>query len=253
MSYAAVLPAREDGYERKKWNVTEYYALFDLGLLEPHKYELINGEILCKKHKDVNRFALPPLEDGYARKKWSVEDCQAMTDCGLFDLSRFELLEGEIISTMGQNWPHSNVVVQILFLLAVIFGSESVVTQAPIGIGQMDLNSNPEPDVTVIRGARNDYNERSLPDPRTDILLALEVSHSTLRGDMTTKAQVYARNGLREYWIVAITRRELIVHRNPTAQGYEDVQTYSETDSVSPLAAPHASVRVVDLLPANPA
>ncbi len=252
MSYAAVLPAREDGYERKKWNVTEYYALFDLGLLEPRKYELINGEILCKKHKDVNRFALPPLQDGYARKKWSMDDCQAMMDSGLFDLSKYELLGGEIISKMAQGRLHIAVITLIAATLAALFGQLAIQSQAPIGVGQTDPNNDPEPDVAVLRGTVLDYLNQP-PTPATDVLLVIEVADSALRGDINVKAQLYASNGLREYWIVAVTRRELIVHRNPTAQGYTDVQTYAETDSVSPLAALHASVRVADLLPANPA
>jgi len=54
---------------------------------------------------------------------------------------------------------------------------------------------------------------------------------------------------LPEYWVVAIPRRELIVHRQPTPEGYADVQTYSDTASVPPLAAFDSPVQVADLLP----
>ncbi|MBC8138409.1 MAG: hypothetical protein H8F28_21225 [Fibrella sp.] len=54
-----------------------------------------------------------------------------------------------------------------------------------------------------------------------------------------------------EYWIIAIEKRELIVHREPntTDGGYVDVKTYAETDIVSPLARPDVSIHVTDLLP----
>ena len=57
------------------------------------------------------------------------------------------------------------------------------------------------------------------------------------------------------YWVsetdgtVAIPRRELIVFRGPSPDGYTDVQTYGESGSVAPLAAPDSDVRVADLLP----
>lgn len=253
MSEVAVLPAREDGYTRKKWDATEFHALNMLGLLESHQYELFEGEIISTKYKNTNRFARPALEDSYAYKEWIVADCKAMLESGLFDLTRYELLGGEIVSKMPQGRPHIAVITLIARVLAALFGALAVQSQAPIGIGQTDPSNDPEPDFAVLRGTVLDYINH-LPDPAADVLLVVEVSDSTLRSDINTKARLYAQNGLREYWIVAITRRELIVHRNPTAQGYTDVQTYTTDDSISPLAAPGASARVADMLPpSNPA
>ncbi len=77
----------------------------------------------------------------------------------------------------------------------------------------------------------------------------MEAANSSVKGDTTVKAAIYARHGLPEYWVVAIPTRQLIVHRQPTAEGYADVQTYKANAIVSPLARPDASVRVADLLP----
>ena len=72
-----------------------------------------------------------------------------------------------------------------------------------------------------------------------------------MKSDTTVKALVYAQHGLPEYWVVAIPTRQLIVHRQPTMDGYADVQTYNEDAVVCISACPSRtlSVRVADLLP----
>lgn len=191
---------------------------------------------------------LPPRDDGFVRKKWNVQECRILTENGLLEPGKYELIEGEIVFKMGQSRLHIAIINKIIFLLAAIFGSEGIQSQAQIGIGERDEFNDPEPDVAVLRGSVDDYLEHE-PDPAADVHLLVEVSNSSLKGDMTIKAQIYARHGLPEYWVVAIPNRELIVYRQPTAQGYASVQTFHDTDRVSPLAAPHGSVCLADMLP----
>ncbi len=191
---------------------------------------------------------LPPGEDGFVRKKWTVRECRALTEAGLLTPGRYELIEGEILAKMGQGRLHIYVVTRIIAALAALFGMDAVQSQAQIGIGERDEYNDPEPDVAVVRGTLRDYLDRD-PDPALDVLLAVEAANTTLQGDTTTKARLYARHGVPEYWVVAIPRRQLIVYRQPTADGYADVRTYSDSDAVAPLAAPHSPVQVADLLP----
>lgn len=192
--------------------------------------------------------ALPPREDGFVRKKWSVQECRFLTENGLLTPGKYELVEGEIIFKMGQGRLHIAVITRLIAILSAVFGSDSVQSQAQIGIGEQDEFNDPEPDVAVLQGTVSDYLDRE-PDPATEVLLAVEASNTSLPGDTTTKALLYARHGVREYWVVAIPRRELIVFRQPTANGYADMTTFSENEAVTPLAAPSSPVRVADLLP----
>lgn len=191
---------------------------------------------------------LPPREDGYLRKKWNVAECQFLTDSGLLEPGKFELIEGEIIFKKGQGKLHIIAITYIVTALAAIFGNEALIHQANIGIGERDQFNDPEPDITVVRGVLRDYRDRR-PDPAADVLLLVEAADTSLIGDTTVKADIYSRHGLPEYWVVSVSTRELIVHRQPTAAGYAGVQTYSESDSISPLASPASSVLVADLLP----
>ncbi len=191
---------------------------------------------------------LPAREDGYARKKWSVRECRFLVDGGLLEPGKYELIEGEVVSKMGQSRLHINAVARILVALMAIFDALSIQSQAQIGIGELDAFNDPEPDAAVLHGTLDNYRDRE-PNPATEVLLVVEASLTTLAGDRSTKAQLYARHGIPEYWIVAIARRELIVHRQPTPNGYADVHTYRENEAVAPLSAPDRLVQVSALMP----
>jgi Uma2 family endonuclease len=82
----------------------------------------------------------------------------------------------------------------------------------------------------------------------------IEISHTTLREDMSIKASLYARAGISEYWIVDIIGRRVIVHRDPKSESdeeasYETITSHDEAATFSPLADPQSSVKVSDLLP----
>lgn len=190
----------------------------------------------------------PLAPDGFYRKKWTVKECRFLTDNGLLTPGKYELIEGEVIFKMSQDRRHILVVTRLIAVLGAIFGLDSLQSQAQIGIGEHDEFNDPEPDVAVLKGVVGDFLDRE-PDPATEILLVVEASNTTLRGDATTKASVYARHSVPEYWIVALPTRQLIVHRQPSAGVYADVKTYNAADSMSPLAAPNSLVLVADLLP----
>lgn len=84
----------------------------------------------------------------------------------------------------------------------------------------------------------------------------MELSDSTLAYDRGVKASLYAEASIAEYWIVNLSERCLEVFRDPGAKagerfgfGCHNVRRDAETESVAPLAAPEATVRVEDLLP----
>lgn len=84
----------------------------------------------------------------------------------------------------------------------------------------------------------------------------MEVSDSALRRDQTTKAAVYARAGIADYWIINLVNRVLEVYREPSAMPgqplghhYRSITRYGEDGVVSPLAVPGGTVSVADLLP----
>ena len=79
-----------------------------------------------------------------------------------------------------------------------------------------------------------------------DLQLVVEVGDSTLGFDLTTKAGLYARAGITEYWVLDVAGRRMIVHRDPQAGRYRSVAAYSEEESVAPMAAPESYLRIGD-------
>ena len=119
----------------------------------------------------------------------------------------------------------------------------------------LDLSphSVPDPDLAVVPGEPRDYIARGIP---TTALLVVEVSDTMLSFDRNHKASLYAAAGIADYWIVNLVDRQLEVHRGPGPDparpgrfGYRDVTLVPATGATAPLAAPHAQIAVVDLLP----
>jgi Uma2 family endonuclease len=85
-----------------------------------------------------------------------------------------------------------------------------------------------------------------VPQPE-ELSLIVEVSDTTLRFDLRTKAAVYARAGIADYWVADMNGRRLIVHRQPVQGRYASVVFYDVDESVAPLAAPEHAVAVGSL------
>lgn len=75
------------------------------------------------------------------------------------------------------------------------------------------VDSEPEPDITVVRGDRRDYADRH-PGPE-DIALIVEVSDSTLNRDQTAKKKVYALANIPVYWIINLPANYIEVYTQP--------------------------------------
>ena len=78
--------------------------------------------------------------------------------------------------------------------------------------------------------------------------LIVEVADSSLDFDTNEKRLIYAKAGLREYWVVDINGRRLLAYRDPQAGDYPPPQVLGPNDAAAPLAAPSVSIRVADLL-----
>lgn len=185
------------------------------------------------------------------RKIWTRAEYERMTALGVFSPDdRLELIEGEIVYKMPQNSPHvTGINLTAKTLRSLLTEQMHIRIQAPMALGN---RSEPEPDVAVVAGTERDY-EESHP---TTALLIVEVSDSTLRTDRTTKAGLYARAGIAEYWILNLVERVLEVHRQPARMPgyplgyfYQQVTRYEESERVSLLIIPGAQITVSDLLP----
>lgn len=98
------------------------------------------------------------------------------------------------------------------------------------GPARLGVASVPEPDLAILRPAS--YRSRS-PTP-DDILLVIEVAESSLRYDRTRKLRLYARAGVREYWVVSVAGQWIEVYRSPEGDDYRERRRVGVGERVTP-------------------
>jgi Uma2 family endonuclease len=181
------------------------------------------------------------------RVRWTRTQYEAMREIGVLT-GRHELIDGEILSKSGQKPLHSVALTLVLQYLVSLFGALHLRIQTTIDVAGADRAYNePEPDAAVTVHPAGAYSDHH-PGP-DDLLLVIEVSDTTLRFDRTTKAALYARAGVREYWVLDLGGRALFVHRQPQGAEYAEIIRYGADEEVAPLARPESPVVVAALLP----
>ena len=181
-------------------------------------------------------------------RRWTKSEYRQMAELGWFEHQRVELVKGEVVLMSPQKPQHFAAIDRVTEVLRKAFGTNFWVrSQGPI---DLRADSEPEPDMSVVAGRREDYTEH----PKTAILL-VEVSESSLAFDRHQKGELYAEAGIPEYWIVNLIDRVLEVYRDPgpassSAAGfcYALTTTYTRQGLVTPVGLPSRSISVAELL-----
>lgn len=176
---------------------------------------------------------------------FTVDEYYRMAEIGLLtEDSRVELIDGVIIDMPPIRPGHSGNVIWFTDAFRELLGGLAQLSiQNPVRLG---LRVEPQPDVMLLR-PRADHYRTSHPGPE-DVLLLVEVADSSLTYDRKTKARIYARAGIADYWIVNLVGSALEVHRDPARSRYRSVQVLKHGDVLHPLAFPDVSIAVSDIL-----
>lgn len=157
----------------------------------------------------------------------TVEQYHQMIQSGILtDDDPVELLEGWLITKMPKNLPR-HVATRLTrdAIARLLPAGWYVDSQEPITI----LDSEPEPDVVVVRGKSNQYADRH-PGP-AEVALVIEVADATLHRDRTLKKRLYARADSPIYWIINLSESHIEVYTLPTTQtepaSYQQRQDYA--------------------------
>jgi hypothetical protein len=73
--------------------------------------------------------------------------------------------------------------------------------------------SEPEPDGAIVLGKSSDY---FVHPSAAEVLCVIEVAHSSLEHDLTTKLAIYARAGIPQYLVVNLVDDTVIEHLHPS-------------------------------------
>jgi Uma2 family endonuclease len=174
--------------------------------------------------------------------KWSVEEYHRMIEAGILHGRSVELLAGEIVEMSPETPIHYTTAKRgAKYLEELLSDKADVRFNGPITLA----DSEPEPDIAVVRLPESVYNDRH-PNPQ-DIFWIVEVAKTSLKKDLEVKAAIYAMAAVQEYWVLDLSAKQMIVFRNPKADKYIEEYTVAE-GMITPLAFPDVSVSVKRLL-----
>ncbi len=175
-----------------------------------------------------NTFELPP----FPVRRFTVDEYHRMIQMGLLTEDEpVELLEGWIVPKMPRN-PNHDATIEL--------AQETLRGRLPPGwrvrvqSAITTADSEPEPDVAVVRGGPRERLSRH-PGPQ-DIALLIEVADSSLAHDRDDKGHLYARARIAFYWIINLVDSQVEVYTDPSgpvpAPSYRQRRDYGVTDSV---------------------
>ncbi len=171
----------------------------------------------------------------------SVDTYHRLAALGMVD-ENVELLRGIMVAKTSKSPLHELVAQKLM---------KHLLAQAPPGLeirreGPLTLrDSEPEPDLSVVRGSPDDWAEAH----PTTALLVVEVAVSSLELDRS-KSAIYAEAGIPEYWMICPEDRAATLYRQPSPHGYLQQIAVTEAEPLSSTALPGFAVLLRDLLPA---
>jgi Uma2 family endonuclease len=139
-----------------------------------------------------------------------------------------ELIEGLLVAKMGRNRPHVQAGKKgFRAIERVLPGGWHVSKEDPIVVSD---GSKPEPDLAVVRGEIEGYDQRDVT--ASDVALVIEIAESSLSVDRTDMNRIYSANGIPVYWIVNLIDHQLEIYTDPTPAGYRTTKVLDANQNV---------------------
>ena len=143
-----------------------------------------------------------------------VADLRLLEESGAFEaFAKVELIEGVIVALQSQYSPHSRA--QTLLLKALSIACDKIDNRVqprvelPVAVA---ADSEPQPDIVVAYVLPD--NGAIAPEA---VALIIEISDTTSKFDLGTKAGIYASVGIAEYWVADVSTR--VIHQMWAPEG----------------------------------
>jgi Uma2 family endonuclease len=178
------------------------------------------------------------------RHRLTVRDYHRLAEAGVLgEDDRVELLEGQLVDMASIGPRHALAVDALTELLVMAAAGQAVVrVQNPIVLDDM---SEPQPDFTLLRRPWHGYPDEHPRPP--DVYLLIEVADSSLEFDLGAKLELYARAGIREFWVVDLTSNRVLVHRSPNDGRYGAITSVDMSGTLQVEALPGVTIAAAQI------
>ena len=170
--------------------------------------------------------------------KLTVKDFLTLAEAGSFDrYARSELIEGEIWVVNSIHRQHARVQAEMTAAVSVALraaGLDLLLYANPST--ELADDSLPEPDIVVGVPADGKW------VAGTEVVLAIEISVSTLKMDLGRKLRLYARHGIPEYWVVDPEAAVIHQYWEKADNGYAKVREKALGEPITAATIPGMSV-----------
>jgi Uma2 family endonuclease len=169
------------------------------------------------------------------KRPFTVEEYYRMGEAGIFTPEdRVELVEGEVFTMPPIGSHHAGRLDQLAERLGQASQGRWIVrVQSPIRLNEL---SEPQPDLCLLK-RRDDFYVGHHPTPQ-DVLLVIEVADTSLDQDRKIKVPLYAKAGIPEVWVIALSLGWIEVYAEPSNGEYTLIRRWKAGETlVSPTIA----------------
>lgn len=179
--------------------------------------------------------------EGLPRRRFTFDEVMEMTRAGILqEHERVELIGGELVPMSPKGSFHERMKTALTIHWArvlpgdLIFSTETTL--------RLSNDTYLEPDFVFYPKDGGWLGMRA-----ETVRLAVEIADSSLRFDLGRKADLYARFGIGELWVVNAVTREARLHSDPRPDGYATRLDLGPGDLLVPACDPALAVRLADL------
>jgi Uma2 family endonuclease len=179
--------------------------------------------------------------EGMDRRRFTVAEIEAAVEAGIIDgAERFEMIDGEVVPMSPKGIRHEVIKVSLLnYWIERKTKAFHIAQETTFRLGTSNFL---EPDFVFFSSTTKlkDLNP-------SNVLLAVEVSDTTLRYDTGRKAKLYASHGVVELWAIDVETLQTHIFTKPLDDGYLERRLVEPSEVLAPSFAAEIAVKMGEL------
>lgn len=189
----------------------------------------------------MNAPLITQAADGLPRRGFTNRDVARMIESGVIHSDEsFELIRGEIVPMAPEYDRHARARSRVTKIFNRALGDEwLVVTEGSLFLAY-DIEL--KPDLHIFKASLKSEEVRG-----ADVALAVELSSTTQRRDLQTKAPLYAGHGVKELWVIDLDARAGLIFTRIENGAYAPGRKVGTNDVLIPAAFPELALKIADL------